>query len=57
MSAVGLIAEGHAGDDPDRIRELMSGNICPLRRLSRHHRSCAGKRREILAEREREDAA
>ena len=28
MSAVGLIVEGHAGDDPERIRELMSGNIC-----------------------------
>lgn len=28
MSAIGLIEEGHAGDDPDRIRELMSGNIC-----------------------------
>ena len=28
MSAVGLIAEGHAGADPERIRELMSGNIC-----------------------------
>ena len=28
MSAVGLIAEGHAGADPDRIRELMSGNLC-----------------------------
>ena len=28
MSAVGLIAEAHAGDDPERIRELMSGNIC-----------------------------
>src|ERR1700752_652072 len=28
MSAVGLIAEGHAGDDPERIRELMNGNIC-----------------------------
>ncbi len=28
MSAVGLITEGHAGDDPERIRELMSGNIC-----------------------------
>jgi xanthine dehydrogenase YagT iron-sulfur-binding subunit len=28
MSAVGLIAEGHARDDPERIRELMSGNIC-----------------------------
>ncbi|MDE3080818.1 MAG: (2Fe-2S)-binding protein [Paracoccaceae bacterium] len=28
MSAVGLIAEGHAGTDPDRIREGMSGNLC-----------------------------
>jgi xanthine dehydrogenase YagT iron-sulfur-binding subunit len=28
MSAVGLIAEGHAGADPERIRELMSGNLC-----------------------------
>lgn len=28
MSAVGLIAEGQAGSDPERVRELMSGNIC-----------------------------
>ncbi|WP_121062464.1 (2Fe-2S)-binding protein [Chachezhania antarctica] len=28
MSAVGLIAEGSAGDDPERIREGMSGNLC-----------------------------
>jgi xanthine dehydrogenase YagT iron-sulfur-binding subunit len=28
MSAIGLIREGQAGDDPERIRELMSGNIC-----------------------------
>lgn len=28
MSAVGLIAEGTAGDDPERIREGMSGNLC-----------------------------
>jgi xanthine dehydrogenase YagT iron-sulfur-binding subunit len=28
MSAVGLIGEGHAGNDPERIRESMSGNIC-----------------------------
>ena len=28
MSAVGLLAEGRAGDDPERVRELMSGNIC-----------------------------
>jgi xanthine dehydrogenase YagT iron-sulfur-binding subunit len=28
MSAVGLIAEGQAGDDPERVREGMSGNLC-----------------------------
>lgn len=28
MSAVGLIAEGRAGDDIERIREGMSGNLC-----------------------------
>jgi xanthine dehydrogenase YagT iron-sulfur-binding subunit len=28
MSAIGLIREGRAGDDPERIREGMSGNLC-----------------------------
>ena len=28
MSAVGLIGEGQAGEDPERVREGMSGNIC-----------------------------
>ncbi|MFS8056133.1 (2Fe-2S)-binding protein [Rhizobium sp. BR 317] len=28
MSAIGLINEGQAGDDPERIRECMSGNLC-----------------------------
>jgi xanthine dehydrogenase YagT iron-sulfur-binding subunit len=28
MSAIGLIQEGQAGDDPERIREAMSGNLC-----------------------------
>jgi xanthine dehydrogenase YagT iron-sulfur-binding subunit len=28
MSAVGLIQEGHAGTDPERVREGMSGNLC-----------------------------
>ncbi len=28
VSAVGLIGEGHAGTDPERIREGMSGNLC-----------------------------
>jgi xanthine dehydrogenase YagT iron-sulfur-binding subunit len=28
MSAVGLLREGETGDDPERIREGMSGNLC-----------------------------
>ncbi|MBR0697700.1 (2Fe-2S)-binding protein [Bradyrhizobium lablabi] len=28
MSAVGLIQEGRAGGDPERVREGMSGNLC-----------------------------
>jgi xanthine dehydrogenase YagT iron-sulfur-binding subunit len=28
MSAIGLIAEGQAGDDAERVREAMSGNLC-----------------------------
>ena len=28
MSAIGLIQEGQAADDPERVREAMSGNLC-----------------------------
>lgn len=28
MSAIGLLHEGDAGDDPERVREGMSGNLC-----------------------------
>src|SRR5882757_8268585 len=28
MSAIGLLEEGQAGSDPERIREAMSGNLC-----------------------------
>jgi len=28
MSAIGLIGEGQAGGDPERVREGMSGNLC-----------------------------
>jgi xanthine dehydrogenase YagT iron-sulfur-binding subunit len=28
MSAIGLMREGQAGDDPERVREGMSGNLC-----------------------------
>jgi xanthine dehydrogenase YagT iron-sulfur-binding subunit len=28
VSAIGLLKEGEAGDDPERVREGMSGNLC-----------------------------
>ena len=28
MSAIGLMSEGQAGCDPERVREGMSGNLC-----------------------------
>jgi xanthine dehydrogenase YagT iron-sulfur-binding subunit len=28
MSAIGMIEEGQAGSDPERVRECMSGNLC-----------------------------
>ena len=28
MSAIGLIQEAQTGNDPERIREAMSGNLC-----------------------------
>ena len=28
MSAIGLMQEGQAGNDPERVREGMSGNLC-----------------------------
>jgi xanthine dehydrogenase YagT iron-sulfur-binding subunit len=28
MSAIGLLHEGETGDDPERVREAMSGNLC-----------------------------
>jgi xanthine dehydrogenase YagT iron-sulfur-binding subunit len=28
MSAIGMIQEGQAGDDAERVREAMSGNLC-----------------------------
>lgn len=56
MSAVGLIAEGHAGDDPERIRELMSGNICRCGAY-RGITEAVADAQKTLAERNRRDAA
>ena len=56
MSAVGLIAEGHAGDDPERIRELMSGNICRCAAYQGITEAVLDAQR-VMAERNRKDAA
>jgi xanthine dehydrogenase YagT iron-sulfur-binding subunit len=56
MSAVGLIAEGQAGADPERVREGMSGNIC---RCSAYQgiTEAVLDAAQVLAERQRRDAA
>jgi xanthine dehydrogenase YagT iron-sulfur-binding subunit len=56
MSALGLIAEGHAGDDPERIRELMSGNICRCAAYQGITEAVLEAQR-AMAERNRKDAA
>ena len=56
MSAVGLIAEAQAGDDPERIRELMSGNICRCAAYTGIAAAVLDAQRTI-ADRNRKDAA
>jgi xanthine dehydrogenase YagT iron-sulfur-binding subunit len=56
MSAIGLLAEGQAGADPERVREGMSGNIC---RCSAYQgiTEAVLDAAQVLAERQRRDAA
>lgn len=56
MSAVGLILEGQAGDDPERIRELMSGNICRCGAYQGITKAVL-EAQKIIADRNRRDAA
>jgi xanthine dehydrogenase YagT iron-sulfur-binding subunit len=56
MSAMGLIAEGQAGDDPERVRELMSGNICRCAAYTGIVDAVLEAQNQ-LAERNRKDAA
>jgi xanthine dehydrogenase YagT iron-sulfur-binding subunit len=55
MSAIGLIAEGQAGD-PERIRECMSGNLCRCGAY-RGITEAVLEAQEKLAEASRRDAA
>jgi xanthine dehydrogenase YagT iron-sulfur-binding subunit len=56
MSAIGLIQEGQAGDDPERVREGMSGNLC---RCGAYRGIAEGvlEAQKCLAQADRRDAA
>ena len=56
MSAIGLIQEGQAGDDPERLREGMSGNLCRCGAYAGITEAVLEAQR-ILAERERKEVA
>ena len=56
MSAIGLIAEGQAGDDPERVREGMSGNLCRCAAYRGITEAVLEAQRE-LSQTERRDAA
>ena len=56
MSAIGLLAEGQAGDDPERVREGMSGNLCRCAAYRGITEAVLEAQRE-LSQTERRDAA
>jgi xanthine dehydrogenase YagT iron-sulfur-binding subunit len=56
MSAIGLLQEGQAGDDPERIREGMSGNLCRCGAYAGITEAVL-EAQKILAEAHRRDAA
>jgi xanthine dehydrogenase YagT iron-sulfur-binding subunit len=56
MSAIGLIQEGQAGDDPERVREGMSGNLCRCGAYAGINDAVLDAQR-ALAERDRKHAA
>jgi xanthine dehydrogenase YagT iron-sulfur-binding subunit len=56
MSAVGLIEEGQAGVDPERVREGMSGNLCRCGAYAGITEAVLDAQRELV-ERNRKHAA
>jgi xanthine dehydrogenase YagT iron-sulfur-binding subunit len=56
MSAIGLIQEGQAGDDPERVREGMSGNLCRCGAYAGITEAVLEAQKE-LSEHDRKDAA
>src|SRR5215471_14685497 len=56
VSALGLINEGQAGDDPERIREGMSGNLCRCGAYAGITEAVLEAQRNLAAEKERRAA-
>ena len=49
MNAIGLCREAQAGDDPERIREGMSGNLCRCGAYVGIHEAVLDAQRKLLA--------
>ena len=56
MSAIGLIQEAQAGDDPERVREGMSGNLCRCAAYQGITEAVLEAQRALAAENRREVA-
>src|SRR5207237_2584366 len=56
MSAVGLIDEGQAGCDPERIREGMSGNLCRCGAYAGITEAVLDAQKSLVATKERRSA-
>jgi xanthine dehydrogenase YagT iron-sulfur-binding subunit len=56
MSAIGLLLEGQAGDDSERVREGMSGNLCRCGAYAGITEAVLGAQK-VLSERDRKHAA
>src|SRR3954464_15427917 len=57
MSAIGLISEGQAGDDPERVREGMSGNLCRCGAYRGITEAVLEAQKSLAAQSDRRDAA
>jgi xanthine dehydrogenase YagT iron-sulfur-binding subunit len=57
MSAIGMIREAQAGDDPERVREAMSGNLCRCGAYLGITEAVLEAQREMTAAADRRDAA
>src|SRR5438105_9471854 len=56
MSAIGLIGEGQAGNDPERVREGMSGNLCRCGAYAGITEAVLDARQDLVAANERRSA-